>query len=314
MKSTPSIPRSIKGIFAGLAACLVLAGALAQPAGGGFTPQLGQRGKDVMWLPTSDQVVAVMLRMAAVTPRDFVVDLGSGDGKILIAAARDFGARGLGLEYNPDMVELSIRRAREAGLQDKMDFRRADIFESDFSAATVVTMYLLPELNLRLRPTLLKMKPGTRIVSNSWDMGTWSPDETTWLGSGRAMLWIIPAHVAGTWNLRYPGSASNGPQSLSLRQYFQKLEGDSAFGPVRHSLQNPRIKGPELEFETRDPQGSVMQFRGRIDGDRMSGEFTHPRSGRHKVEAQRTDAPPAFEEARATEKEQGEAARALGTN
>ncbi|MES3003894.1 MAG: class I SAM-dependent methyltransferase [Pseudomonadota bacterium] len=300
-----------------LIACVALTGVLtaahAQQTDGAFTPKLGQSGKDVIWLPTHDEVVSTMLRMAAVTSRDYVVDLGSGDGKILIAAARDPGARGLGLEYNPEMVELSIRRAREAGVQDKVDFRRADIFASDFSSATVVTMYLLPELNLKLRPTLFRMKPGTRIVSNSFDMGEWKPDEAAFLGTSRAMLWIIPAHVAGTWTLHHPNGTTHAPQTLNLRQRFQQLEGDVVFDQqLRYSLQNVRIKGSDIDFETRDPQGQTLHFKGRVDADRLSGEFTHARNGRSRVDARRANAPAAFDEARATDKEMAEAIRALG--
>lgn len=293
----------------GLAA---LSAAWAQPSREPYAPQLGQSGKDVMWLPTHDQLVTVMLRMAAVTPRDFVVDLGSGDGKIPIAAARDFGARALGLEYNANLVELSIRRARDAGVSGKVQFRQADIFESDFTAASVVTLYLLPELNLRLRPMLFKMKPGTRVVSNSFDMGTWSPDETALIGTGRAMLWIVPAHVAGTWAVQYATKQRAAPQTIVLRQRFQKLDGEGVLAQTRMSLQHARIRATDVQFEVRDDRGDLLTFKAKVDGDRMTGEVRSARGARARFEARRSDAPAIFEEARATPEEEIEAQRVLG--
>src|SRR5262245_44831870 len=168
-----------------------------------YKPQSGQPGKDVVWVPTADILVAKMLDMAHLTPQDYLIDLGSGDGRTVIAAAKR-GATALGIEYNPDMVELSKANAAAAGVSGKATFVKADIFESDFSKATVLTLFLLPDLNLRLRPTILTMKPGTRIVSNSFRMEEWQPDEsamvegecTSWCN---AHLWIVPANVGGTW-------------------------------------------------------------------------------------------------------------------
>ncbi len=189
----------------------VIPAAYAQQKSGEFTPRLGQSGKDVMWLPSPDAMVDRMLVMGEVTARDYLVDLGSGDGKIPIAAARSRGARALGLEFNPDFVEVSKRRALQAGVAQKAEFRQADIFVTDFSSADIVTLYLLPELNLRLRPILLKMKPGTRIVSNSFDMQTWKPDEVSHIGTASGFLWIIPAHVAGSWTVSYRPAKAAAP-------------------------------------------------------------------------------------------------------
>jgi SAM-dependent methyltransferase len=162
-----------------LAFCLSLisAGALAQaqPAKQEYQPQVGQEGKDVVWVPTPQSLVDKMLDMAKVTPQDYVIDLGSGDGRTVITAAKR-GAKALGIEYNPDMVELSKRNAAKEGMGDKAQFMKADLFESDFSQATVITMFLLPEINLKLRPKILDLKPGTRIVSNSFTMGDWQDD------------------------------------------------------------------------------------------------------------------------------------------
>lgn len=164
-----------------------------------YQPSVGQAGKDVIWVPTPDVLVTAMLTAAKVTPNDFVVDLGSGDGRIPIAAARDFGARSHGIDYNADMVALARRNAERAGLRGKVSFQRADIFESDFSTATVVTLYLLPNLNLKLRPTLLAMKPGTRIASHAFDMGEWEADEVIRTDEATGYLWIVPARVSGRW-------------------------------------------------------------------------------------------------------------------
>src|ERR687891_292097 len=193
----------------------------AQPAPKEFQPEVGQEGKDVVWVPTPQALVDKMLDMAKVTPKDYVIDLGSGDGRTVITAAKR-GAKALGIEYNPDMVELSKRNAAKAGVSDKADFAKADLFESDFSDATVITMFLLPDINIKLRPKILDLKPGTRVVSNSFTMGEWNADETATAGGEcasycTAYLWIVPAKVQGTWQI---------PQGeLALKQEFQMISG-----------------------------------------------------------------------------------------
>src|SRR4051812_34961788 len=170
-----------------------------------FEPVSGQPGKDVVWVPTDQRLVDAMLDMAKVTPQDFLMDLGSGDGRTVITAAKR-GLRAQGIEYNPDMVALSKRNATAAGVADRAQFLQADIFETDFSKATVLTLFLLPQLNLRLRPTILNMKPGTRVVSNSFNMAEWEADQTETIPNCSvsfctAMLWIVPAKVAGNWQV-----------------------------------------------------------------------------------------------------------------
>ncbi len=307
----------VPGVIVGMLACLAMSHAGAQqPATGNPAPRLGQPGKDVMWLPTPDLMVDSMLRMAEVTPRDFVVDLGSGDGKIPIAAARRFGARALGLEFNPDLVEVSKLRAREAGVAGKVEFRQADIFTTDYSAATVVTLYLLPEINLKLRPTLLKMNPGTRVTSHSFDMGSWRPDETTLIGTGRTMLWVIPAPVAGTWTVRYAVTNGNAPGAIALRQRFQDIEGEAVIDQARVSLQNAHVRGNDIHFGVRDAAGKQLQFTGRVMADRIVGDVTQAGSasgsGRSRFEAVRSAAETPFPEAEATDAEKNEAVRVLG--
>src|SRR6266702_3620430 len=161
-----------------LALCfLALAGIAYGQAqqGAQFEPQVGQAGKDVVWVPTPQELVNKMLDLAKVTPQDYLIDLGSGDGRTVITAAKR-GARALGVEFNPDMVELSKRNAAKAGVSDKASFVEADIFRSDLSPATVITLFLLPDPNIKLRPTILTLKPGTRVVSNTFRMGDWEPD------------------------------------------------------------------------------------------------------------------------------------------
>jgi SAM-dependent methyltransferase len=170
--------RFARQLLAALSLALVLGCGLAQaqPAKE-YEPSVGQEGKDVVWVPTPQALVDKMLDMAKVTPKDYVIDLGSGDGRTVITAAKR-GAKAHGIEYNPDMVELSRRNAAKEGVSDKATFAKADLFESDFSQATVITLFLLPSINLRLRPKILDLKPGTRIVSNAFDMEEWKPDET----------------------------------------------------------------------------------------------------------------------------------------
>jgi precorrin-6B methylase 2 len=203
---------------------LIIAPAWAQSTTSAFQPEVGQAGKDVVWVPTPQVLVDKMLDMAKLTPKDFLMDLGSGDGRTVITAAKR-GARAVGIEYNPDMVELSKRNAIQAGVGDKAAFMKADLFETDLSKATVITMFLLPDINIKLRPKLLKLRPGTRVVSNSFTMGEWKADEIARLSSEQgctdswctALLWIIPAQVAGTYTV---------PQGeLTLKQEFQVLSG-----------------------------------------------------------------------------------------
>src|SRR5918999_2128245 len=240
--------------------------ALAQT---GFQPQVGQAGKDVIWVPTPDDVVERMLTMAQVTPNDFVIDLGSGDGKIAIMAAKKFGARALGIEYNPDMVKLSQENARQAGVAEKASFRCADIFASDFSQATVVTMYLLPALNMKLRPQILSMRPGTRVVSHSFSMEDWEADEISTVDGRRAYFWLGPANVMGTWNLELGAQKTD----LVLEQKFQNVSGTLSLGAMQAGLRDARLRGTAIYFAYVDPAGLRRDFGGRVTGTRMEGTF-----------------------------------------
>jgi hypothetical protein len=244
-----------------------------------YTPQVGQEGKDVIWVPTPQALVDRMLQIAGVTAKDYVVDLGSGDGRTVITAAKKLGARALGIEYNPDMVELSKRNAAKEGVTGRASFMKADIFETDFSDATVITMYLLPQLNLKLRPKISGMKPGTRVVSHAFSMDDWQPDQIETVEGRTAYLWIVPAKVEGTWRWDFP---SGGPRSyeLLLRQHFQMVEGlvraDNKTGQVR----NLKLRGDRITFSVMEFAGveTVIQrdFAGRVSGNTIEGTMKLP--------------------------------------
>ncbi len=238
-----------------------------------FEPQVGQAGKDVIWVPTPDEVVDRMLTMAQVTPNDFVMDLGAGDGKIAIAAAKKFGARAVGIEYNPDMVKHANANATAAGVAGsgagKALIRHGDIFATDFSQATVITMYLLPGLNMKLRPQLLTMRPGTRVVSHSFTMEDWDADEISSVDGRRAYFWVVPANVQGGWSLDAGGQKTE----LNLEQTFQKIHGSAALGPIQAGLREARLRGFNIAFAYVDPAGVRRDFTGRVNGGKMEGSF-----------------------------------------
>ncbi len=256
-----------------VAALAILAGAAwAQPAKkevpaapatpSEFTPEVGQPGKDVIWVPTGQTLVNKMLEMAKLTAQDNLIDLGSGDGRTVITAAKR-GARAHGIEYNPDMVELAKRNATKEGVADKATFVQADIFASDFSKATVLTLFLLPELNVKLRPTILNMRAGTRVVSNSFQMGDWKPDQSATVtgdcGSWcTAHLWIVPAKAAGTWKLAHG--------ELTLTQHYQAILGMLRMPDNTLPVSNGKVDGENISFTA----GGV-QYTGRVRGDVMDG-------------------------------------------
>ena len=225
-----------------------------------FQPQVGQDGKDVIWVPTPQALVDKMLDMAKVTPKDYVIDLGSGDGRTVITAAKR-GSKALGIEYNPDMVELSKRNAAKEGVSDKATFMKADLFESDFSQAQVITMFLLSSINLKLRPKILELKPGTRIVSNTFDMGDWKDDETATLPGCNswctAHLWIVPAKVDGTWSL--------AQGELTIKQTFQNISGTLKTGSTVTPITG-KLRGDQISFNA-----GAAAYSGRVAGSSMEG-------------------------------------------
>jgi hypothetical protein len=252
-----------------LAALLLALPAFAQQKKEAYEPHIGQSGKDVIWVPTPDEVVDRMLRMAQVTKDDFVVDLGAGDGKIAIAAAKKFGARSMGIEYNADMAKYAQGNVEKAGVAGRAKIVQGDVFASDFTQATVVTMYLLPGLNMKLRPQLLQMRPGTRVVSHSFTMEDWQPDETSSMDGRRAYFWIVPAPVMGGWTLDLGADRFE----LSLEQRFQKIEGSIAYGATQVGLRDAALRGAAISFAYIDQAGVRRDFAGRVTGSRMEGSF-----------------------------------------
>jgi protein-L-isoaspartate O-methyltransferase len=243
-----------------------------------YAPKLGQMGKDVMWLPTRDELVTQMLTVAQVSPDDEVVDLGAGDGKIAIAAARQFGARAWGIEYNKDLAALAQRNAEKAGVAGRVRIVQGDIFKEDFSKASVVTLYLLEELNEQLRPTLLGMRPGTRVVSNTFGMGDWEPDQVIRVGSNTGYFWKVPAQVAGRWTVH--GLDRRGPVLLALTQRHQRVGGTLTGGPgLGHPTQpllGARIDGADLHFSFVKEDGQLQAVQVRVQGGTMTGEWLGP--------------------------------------
>lgn len=248
------------------ASFLVTLPAHAQKA---YEPQVGQAGKDVIWVPTPDEVVDRMLRMAQVTPNDLVFDLGAGDGKIAIAAAKKFGARSVGIEYNPEMAKHAQGNVEKAGVAGRARIVNGDIFATDFSQATVVTMYLLPALNLKLRPTILSMRPGTRVVSHSFTMEDWEADEISSMDGRRAYFWLVPANVNGGWTFESGGEKSE----LAFEQRFQKIEGTVGLGHTQGGLRDARLRGANISFSYVDNNGVKRDHTGRVTGGKMEGSF-----------------------------------------
>ena len=271
-------------LFAALLAAALALPAAAQNAAKDkeYTPSVGQEGKDVIWVPTPEALVERMLDMAKLTPQDIHYDLGSGDGRTVIAAAKR-GAQAFGIEYNPDMVTLSERAAAKAGVSGKAKFAQGDIFQTDFSQATVITLYLLPSLNLKLRPTILKMNPGTRVVSHAFSMDDWQPDQTDNVEGRTAYLWIVPAPVEGTWRWSVSGSGQK-EYELMLRQQFQQVEGLAKLDNGRMGqLRNVKLQGDQISFsihEISGLSGTVRRdYTGRVSGNTIQGTFKLPDSG-----------------------------------
>lgn len=262
-----AIPPRLRGALLASAAALALACAplpvssatAAQPSEQKeYVPDVGQEGKDVIWVPTPQTLVDTMLDMAKVTPKDRLMDLGSGDGRTVITAAQR-GLTAQGIEYNPDLVELSRRNAERAGVADRATFVTADLFATDLSQADVITMFLLSTINEKLRPKLLELAPGTRIVSNSFRMGDWEPDAEETIKQDcntycTALLWIVPAKVAGNWEV--------DGQPLQLEQRYQRLSGKLGSAQISEA----RLNGSEISFVA-----NGVRYTGTVNGKQMSG-------------------------------------------
>lgn len=227
-----------------------------------FEPTVGQAGKDVVWVPTPPELVEKMLDMAEVTPKDVVMDLGSGDGRNIIAAAKR-GAHAIGVEYNPDMVALSQHLAKEAGVADKATFIQGDMYEADISGSTVMALFLLPDNLRKLTDKVLKLKPGTRLVLNTFGIPDWDADVTETIGGTcpswcTSLLYIVPAQVAGTWKL--------AQGDLTLTQTFQKVSGTLSSGGTTSPIANAKLRGDQLTFTV-----DGTEYTARVTGDRIEG-------------------------------------------
>ena len=256
------------------------------------------RGEEVPYVQTPQNVVEAMLELAGVRGSDFLIDLGSGDGRIVITAARKYGASGVGIDYDNYLTTESTDIAAKAGVADRARFLNQDIFETDLRAATVVTMYLLPEFNLRLRPRLLsELRAGARVVSHDWDMGEWAPDAQIEVAApekkiglrktSTLYLWIIPAQLAGKWETRVPVGDGTMEIALELEQAFQNLGGvariDGAARPIERSV----VKGRYVAFRIDDPAGGAIRFQGNASADRIVGQVSTPDGRTHPWRALR---------------------------
>ena len=241
-----------------------------------YTPQVGQEGKDVIWVPTPMSLIERMLEMAKATPKDILYDLGSGDGRTVIAAAKR-GIQAVGIEYNPDMVALSERAAAKEGVSGKAKFIHGDIFQTDFSQATVLTLYLLPSLNVKLRPTILDMKPGTRVVSHAFTMDDWQADRTDSSEGRTAYLWIVPAKVEGTWQA--------GSGEIAFTQKYQMVSGTLRSGANNAAITDGKLNGTQITFTA-----GGARYSGRVTGDRIEGTVQASAGGTTKWSATRAPA------------------------
>jgi hypothetical protein len=251
-----------------LASWLNLAFASTTTNSAEYKPKVGQEGKDVIWVPTPEGLIDKMLEAAKVSDKDTLFDLGAGDGIIAITASRKYGAKSVGIEYNPEMAQFARRKVAEAGLTDKVKIITGDIFQEDFSSATVITLYLMPHLNLKLRPILLKMKPGTRVVSNTFTMGEWEPDETVFDQHWKGYFWVVPAQIEGAWVMT---GMEGGPLRLNISQSFQNIGGTLTRGGQTLTLLGAKLRGDEVKFQFVTPDRKVHAFSGRLEGRRLTG-------------------------------------------
>lgn len=230
------------------------------------------RTPDVIYVPTPQPVVDAMLKLAAVKPGEMVYDLGCGDGRVVVTAARDFGARGIGIDIDPQRIKESLDNVAAAGVGDRVQIKQADLFQLDFSDANVVSLYLLPSLNVKLRPRILnELRPGTRIVSHSFDMGDWTADERQIVGGKNVYFWVVPAKVEGNWRVQVPGAPD---AKLSLRQDFQEVSGTLTLGGKELRLRNARLRGPMLTFDLEGESGG--KGTAEFDGQQFSGTLQQP--------------------------------------
>lgn len=260
-----------------LSALLVCAPARAQQESSPATtyePVVGQPGKDVIWVPTPQAAVDLMLDLAKLGPQDYVVDLGSGDGRIVVTAAKR-GARGMGVDLNPDMVQLATQWAKQEGVADRAEFRVQDLFDTDIAKASVLTMYLLPHLNLRLRPVILsRLAPGSRVVSHSFSMDDWQPDAVRSANGRTVHLWIVPAPAMGVWRWENDGAGYDRLYEMQVVQRFQQITVTAKTANGATWVRDARLSGDRIAFTLTEESGSAQaqtEYEGRIEGDTITG-------------------------------------------
>jgi len=240
---------------------------LSPPESPSYEPEMGQLGKDSVWAPTPDRLIERMLQMADTGPNDVVIDLGSGDGRIPVIAAKRFGARGIGVEFDADLVAYSVRLAAREGVAHRTTFLRQDLFETDLSNATVIAMYIGPAVTMKLRPKLLALTPGTRIVTHQFTMGDWEPDEMARVENAPGYLWIVPAQAAGRWRLQF----ADQHYDIDLRQTYQVLSGTATSAGKSSPLLAARVRGLAIRFSIIDANGDSRSFNGTVTGATMQG-------------------------------------------
>lgn len=251
---------------------LLLTGCSVTPVAPEYTPTMAQEGKDVIWLPTPTDLAERMLKIANVTQDDLVYDLGAGDGKIAILAAKEFKATAVGIEFNPDMAEHARKNAQRAGVSNKVTIITGDIFKEDFSKATVLTLYLLPRLNIKLRPKILEMKPGTRVVSNTFTMGEWTADETVQTDNGyMGYFWIVPAKVEGQWSIQGLPDLDGPQATLSVNQRFQRFDARLQINQDDIRKISGKMSGDTMHFEYMGQSGKLRSVVAKIKGNLLEG-------------------------------------------
>jgi len=236
------------------------------------TPEIGQVSKDSVWVPTPDRMIHRMLQLADTTDKDVVLDLGSGDGRIPIHAAKHFGARGIGVELEKNLIELSRKAAAAQGVGHRVQFVQQDLFTYDLSAATVIALYISPGAMEKLKPRFLALRPGTRVASHHFTLGDWEPDEIVRVEGRTGYLWVVPAHVKGEWVVSIPG----GDFLLRVEQHHQQLKTTAERDAKPLHVIGARLRGTELRFTSFDPDGHSRHFTGQVDGDEMRGESQGP--------------------------------------
>ena len=248
------------------------------------TPAPAQEGRgDVVYVPTPQVVVEEMLRMAKIGPKDFLIDLGSGDGRIVVTAAKKFGSQGFGVDLDRYLLNIARETAKKEGVSERASFVEQNLFETDLGKATVISSYLLPEMNLKLRPKILALKPGTRVVAHDYHMGDWYPDVQKDIpvpekvvgtpGVSYVYLWYVPAKIAGKWQAQINPAGKDAPYEIAFDQLFQILEGTLRAGSETAQLRG-RLNGEQVTFSTQpkgSPGGQRHEFTGRVDGDKMEG-------------------------------------------